>query len=291
MQSLSELYGLSEEDVRALHKKGAEWKELRAYLESIYPREPITPGTEEFVALAAETGITPLKAIKAYEFAVKYRRDPAWLASLYRECGDWDKIADALKKYDAALSARNKARYKGALRDKTQRITDALKSTYGGRACEIDQLMAVCDEDRVADILFFADIYSDATAGAYVRSVECPGQLDLDSVNTLPDMGGLHQSWPERRFPADKLAAVSSVSSSGEMQPSNQFGFRLASELAPRSEEGPAAQARTTPFTPPEPSLVPPSGIYDTGNVSPFRAYFEGHSESVDPSSGSVTIT
>lgn len=288
IQSLSESYGLSADDVRALHKKGMEWKELREYLESVYPHEPITPGTEEFVALAEQTGITPLEAIKAYEFAVKYRRDPVWLASLYLECGDWNKIASAFKRYDMAVSARNKARFKGALKDKSRRVVNALKNVYGERAYEIDQLMVVSDEDRVADILFFADVYSGGAFEAHVRTVEHPTQLDLDSMDALPDMSGLHKPWPERRFPAGKLDALN-PDLSRDAQPLGEFGFILMPGLVPPEEE-PAAQMRATSFTPPAPSLVPPSGIYDTGNVSPFKSYFEGHAESIDPSSGSVTI-
>ncbi len=59
----------------------------------------VSAPTLDSIALAAEKGNRQVGCSQAYELGIKYKKDPTWLADLYKEYKDWDDISSSLNRY------------------------------------------------------------------------------------------------------------------------------------------------------------------------------------------------
>ncbi len=57
-------YGIAAEELDKLRGAGMTWPSIAGYLETLYPHEPVTIGTDHFVDLASGSGITSFEAIE-----------------------------------------------------------------------------------------------------------------------------------------------------------------------------------------------------------------------------------
>ncbi len=80
-------YGIAAEELDKPRGAGMTWPSIAGHLETLYPHDPVTLDTDDFVELASGSGITPFEAIEAYKRALSRQTDPAWLANLYTETG------------------------------------------------------------------------------------------------------------------------------------------------------------------------------------------------------------
>lgn len=321
---LAEQYGLRPEDFTPLRQAGMKWNEIRDYLEQLYPRpKEIRLSTKDYVDLARRTGITPVEAIKAYELALRYRLDPVWLGSLKKEVGSWEKITAALHRFWKAQS-RVAEEASRALKPPHEVAPRVLSDVYGVRAVDVEQQLQAGIEPKVLlDLLFLADLRDDA--GRLVSRVLPDRWKGKDKT---PPVQALHQPWTMRKFPSHLLplkpppgwkspsvppgqpatAGVSGPTVFPGMPPF-QLGGEPAPSPAPASSWSPwpespwSLDSRTNTGTPevqgiatpmsspsPAPSIYDPGVLYGTERVSPFKAYFDGFSEKVDPGSGALII-
>jgi len=320
-QLLAEQYGLTPEDFTPLRQAGMKWNEIRDYLEQLYPRsKEIRLSTKDYVDLAQRTGITPVEAIKVYEYALRYRLDPVWLASLKKEVGSWEKINAALQRFWQAQSklAEEASRTLQPPRAVAPRV---FATVYQVPLSAVEQQVKSEIEPKVfLDLLFLADVYGDIQ-----QSLREPLPERWQEKEKLPQVQALHQGWTRRKFPSHLLPlkpppgwqpSSAQAATTGPVGPAPTPGmpsFHLggvpttAPNGAPSSsawspdDRGPdstvnvsstEAQGVVTPMSspPPAPSVYDPGVLYGAGRVSPFKTYFEGYSEKIDPTSGALII-
>ncbi|HHW45231.1 MAG TPA: DNRLRE domain-containing protein, partial [Desulfotomaculum sp.] len=264
---------------------------------------PLAPKTEDFVKLASDTRITPTEAIKAYELAVVFRKDPKWIAEVYTQVRDWGRIESALEKY-----RQNIGRIKGLRRGtgKAQRSESVQKiaAVYRVSPQVIDGWAeAGVDPDVIGTVLFWLDVQASPSDHVYMLDQFLPKDWEMKAK---PE-SKLKEHWPPRRFPSHRLPEINRLLDTAVPQtltptvtpiptmPSFQLGSALESSLGPRSDDVAAPsypQSYATPQseTAPPPSVIDPGAIYSTGHVSLFKAYFDSSTERVDPSTGALII-
>ena len=119
--------------------------------------EDVLPETSDYIALAAEKGIDRWDAVRAYELGIKYKKDPAWLADLYKEHKDWDDISSSLNRYvqiKEAVASVSSGGFNGAS------ALQAVGYVYSDLSSSlISQIFnVVSNVEDLEDILFFYDL-------------------------------------------------------------------------------------------------------------------------------------
>ncbi|MEA4884992.1 MAG: hypothetical protein VB144_15300, partial [Clostridia bacterium] len=272
-------YGLDEKEVQPLRTSGMGWPDIASYLESLYPHAPITIGTDDFAELAHGSGITPLEAIEAYKLGVRSHIDPAWLSSIYREAGSWDRIATALAHRDQANKLVSEGNTKASSRQAQTAVGQTLASVYGLPSYALDRAFGIAgDEETLINAMFVLEIASDDDPAAEMTDLE---QLIPVLKRSAADLQPLSEPWTLRKFPVELLPLVppSSLQARTLARPAT-----VATSAFPRyGDVGATASGSTS-------SIIDPSVLYGTSRVSPFKAYFDGFVETVDPSSGALTV-
>ncbi|MBE3575695.1 MAG: RHS repeat protein, partial [Firmicutes bacterium] len=290
-------YGLSNQEIRNLRGAGMSWTAIADYLESLYPHPPLKLNTQDFVDLATRTGIEPVEAIRAYDLAIRHHKDPVWLASLYQKSRSWGKIEAAFARYEKAQEIVRRQPLREDAVSRSRQVSEAVAEDYGVAADSIRTVLSAgMDEQTLIDLLFWADASSPEPLSFAADAGQSTDPLPEGWRQSLPDLGPLHRRWPERSFPQSLLPLkVPAPSGEGGQLQGGSAGQPSSSPAA--EPEQPSVSQSTSPeaVVPqtagnPPPSVVDPGSLYSSGRVSPFKVYFEGYVESIDPSSGALIL-
>lgn len=272
-------YGLDEKDLQPLRASGMGWPDIASYLESLYPHAPLTTGTDDFVRLADASGITPLEAIEAYKLGVRSHIDPAWLSRLYRETGSWERIKTALTHRDQARDLVFEGNAKAPLGEARSATGQTLEDVYGLPPYALLRASGIAgDEETLINAMFVLEIASADDPAAETSNLE---QLIPALKRSPTDLAPLAEPWTLRKFPAELLPLVPPSSAQA------RASVRLATSATPYASGDRDMSATGSGSTM---SIIDPSVLYGTSRVSPFKAYFDGFAETVDPSSGALII-
>ena len=96
---LADEFGLEKEDLIPLYNAGMEFMEMRNYLLELYPYEEIHLTSVEYIELANQTQISNFDAVKAYELAYKWHKDPVWITDLFKRAGSWTAVENAFQNW------------------------------------------------------------------------------------------------------------------------------------------------------------------------------------------------
>ena len=265
-------YGIAAEELDKPRGAGMTWPGIAGHLETLYPHEPVTLDTDDFVGLASGSGITPFEAIETCKRALGHQADPSWLANLYIETGGWDKI-------EAAFAQREQAYGLVDQNAKTRSIGVLLSPLYDVPAAVLDRAVSFgMDANAVVDTMFLVELASEDNAAKTANFEEAAS----NAKQVIPELLPLRQRWPVREFPKELLPLMLPPdfqgTTAGRLQTAAPSSFRSV----PKDMSAAGAGSSS--------SIVDPSVLYGTERVSPFKAYVEVFAERVDPSSGALII-
>ncbi len=172
LDMLADEFGLQKSDLIPLYNAGMSFGDIRNYLLELYPYEKIHATNTEFVALANETGISNFDAVKAYELAYKWHKDPVWIADLFKRTGNWDVIRTAFENWSESGKNLNEVKKISNGRLSKSESSFQLSRMHNVNSSEVQMLLdAGASEDDVRNILFFVEIESANSFGdRYVRN-------------------------------------------------------------------------------------------------------------------------
>ena len=107
---LADEFGLEKEDLIPLYNAGMEFMEMRNYLLELYPYEEIHLTSVEYIELANQTGISNFDAVKAYELAYKWHKDPVWITDLFKRAGSWTAVENAFQNWHESGKTLNEVK-------------------------------------------------------------------------------------------------------------------------------------------------------------------------------------
>ncbi len=201
---LSEEYGISIDALSGLREKMTDWSSMKVYLNDRYPKRIPDISTKDCVRLHEQTGISPIEAITAYTLAIKYRRDPAWIASLYVKNRNWSNIKDAFEKKEQlqSLLISTKSEEHHTQADLINDIT----LIYGIPSQSLQEAVAQgMPVELLADLVFVIDAESDKDILQYPFEVTPLPENWRDMVSLMA--GPVNTVWPERKFPMHTLSS------------------------------------------------------------------------------------
>lgn len=329
ISSTAKAYGLSEYDVRALLDQGMAKADVAAYLEAQYPHEPFELDTQDIVDLAADLGADPLEVVRAYGVACKYSVG-VQAVMLLRDGGEvsWEEVEAKVQKFYEMRKEALEGTKLGKV-SKQDRFATAAQEVYGLSPEHIRALYRRgFSDNQILALLFAAASQSSHVPGAaFAAPIDAAdfgrASAELDSPDVtaaLVDQAKreldaiysdlrLEGPWEKRVFPgklkAPSASAGASRSLSQEPAVAPPVGYydplgswngadgrsqqgTAGPRAAQRAVEAEAQEAQADSGTPP--SIIDPGCVYNSGRVSPFRDYFEGFSESVDPNSGCLIV-
>ena len=313
LDMLADEFGLQKSDLIPLYNAGMSFGDIRNYLLELYPYEKIHATNTEFVALANETGISNFDAVKAYELAYKWHKDPVWIADLFKRTGNWDVIRTAFENWSESGKNLNEVKKISNGRLSKSESSFQLSRMHNVNSSEVQMLLdAGASEDDVRNILFFVEIESANSFGddmsetrdlfsskSLVQSVPLSigisqaSMLDEDWLDELPEeVNYLTEEWPKREFP-EKLLPIpipqSLQSQSRSLpQPSTSLEIEMPKfQIQPESEDTTYSASTASADIP---NMVDKDSIFGVDKVSPFNSYFTGSIEEINPETGSLLI-
>ncbi|MDD2202474.1 MAG: hypothetical protein PHQ21_09145, partial [Firmicutes bacterium] len=273
-------YGIEAQELGGLRRAGMTWPSIAAYLETLYPHETIVMDTDDFVELASGSGITPFESIETYKRALSHQTDPSWLANLYAETGSWGRIESAFDNRKQAYSLIDQDAFvSSSAAVPPQSMGEALSPLYGVSADSFDTAIRLgMDTEDIVDTMFMVELVSEddmEKTANFNEAVYASRQL-------APELLPLRQRWPVREFPRELLPLVPPSGVQGAAARQLPTARPISSGHIPKGMSAAGAGSNS--------SIVDPSILYGTERVSPFKAYFEGFAERVDPSSGALVV-
>ena len=276
-----------------LYNAGMSYGQIKEKMFEAARVEDVLPETSDYIALAAEKGIDRRDAVRAYELGIKYKKDPAWLADLYKEHKDWDDISSSLNRYvqiKEAVASVSSGGFNGAS------ALQAVGYVYSDLSSSlISQIFnVVSNVEDLEDILFFYDLNKGEDTG-FLSSIFVSFDRDYaDMVLEMEEVTGLRTKWPPVSFSAEDLTvpnqatqrSLSSSSFSFDEPEPQQFVLRSL-DAEPESEVN--AYSTTTTSSSQE-GIVDMGIVYGADRNSPFKSYFSGSSESIDALTGELTV-
>lgn len=273
---------------------------------------PLTIDTRYVVDLAIKLGVDPQEVLKAYGLATRYGVGVEAVIHLRaRGTVEWTKVEESLAKLKEVRKALGAFAQGSPTR--LDRLVAVASSAYGVSTHDLWLLCrAGLSEDEVLTLLFLLNAPKPVEAredAGYVlsRMVTELGRApvpdmrrQLSQMCEALQLRGLRK---EGKSPGDPGA-----SKTGE--PKHPKDAIWTSPVTPPFAEGPDQMPRTGAgerIAPPagmeeradrtatttssgSPSIVDPSSAYNSERVSPFKDYFSGLSETIDPSSGGLIV-
>ena len=261
VNTLSIQYGVPKEDLISLYNEGATYEEVSSNLQAQYLTSLPTITEEDYWNLVFEKDITFRDAVKTYEIAMKYKKDPSFIVDLFLNKRDWDTIERAFE------------RYIGFERDVYSLYTKETLSTYlsrkynGDFVTEIDHLLGIgADIELIRAMVFFVDIYSDAEGEVDISAF---ATIDANALANLPgEIYFLQNTWPEN---------INSIS----LKMNNAFTTKNQEIMKTSSSVAGGALVE---------SFIVDNTASAIETSSPFNQYFANTVEIIDPKTGDLRI-
>ncbi len=255
--------------------------------------EDVLPETLDYIALAAEKGIDRWDAVRAYELGIKYKKDPTWLADLYKEYKDWDDISSSLNRYvqiKEAVASVSSGGFNGA--SALQAVGYVYSDLSSSLIAQISNV--VSNVEDLEDILFFYDLNKDEDGG-FLSSVFTSFNRDYaDMVLGMGEVTGLRTKWPPVSFSTEDLTVSSQANQRSLSSSAFSFDEPAPQQFVLRSldaEPEPEVNAySTTTSSSSQEGIVDMGIVYGADRNSPFKSYFSGSSESIDALTGELTM-
>lgn len=154
-----------------------------------------------------------------------------------------------------------------------------MAGVYGLPSYAIDRAFGIAgDEETLINAMFASEIASTDGPVAEMPNLE---RLVPALKRSPTDLRPLAEPWTLRKFPAELLPLAPPWSAQARAL------TRAATTATPHAAGYRGVDAAGSGSTT---SIVDPSVLYGTNRVSPFKAYFGGFAETVDPSSGALVI-
>ncbi len=219
---LADEFGLEKEDLIPLYNAGMEFMEMRNYLLELYPYEEIHLTSVEYIELANQTGISNFDAVKAYELAYKWHKDPVWITDLFKRAGSWTAVENAFQNWHESGKTLNEVKQISNGRLSKSESSFQISRIHNANSSEVQTLLdAGASEEDVRNILFFVEIESansfsgDMSENADLFSsrslvqsapislgINQASMLDENWLDELPEeVNYLKEEWPKREFP------------------------------------------------------------------------------------------
>lgn len=322
---IADEFGIAESELIPLYNAGMNYGQIRDYLFELYPEPDMNFNYADYSKLSNDMNIDELDALKCYNLARKWRKDPAWIASLFKDIGNWDAIEAAFEKRYQGSSTSNEAQANISTRgiSSIQSINETnsalqLSSLYNTNSQSIEYMLdSGASEEDVKDIMFFMEITSLSSLNSELNEYEGQMMFNSRSLNMtnapldlsinepleegwteeLPEeINYLKETWPRREFPQELLPLSIPQSEQAQTRSLNTTLFEMPTFQIRSLEGNPSSEE---PQDPDNPNPPPPFKLRDiTGgittpkynNTSPFEQYFQGTSEDINPLSGSLLI-
>ena len=253
----------------------------------------VLPETSDYIALAAEKGIDRWDAVRAYELGIKYKKDPAWLADLYKEHKDWDDISSSLNRYvqiKEAVASVSSGGFNGAS------ALQAVGYVYSDLSSSlISQIFnVVSNVEDLEDILFFYDLNKGENTG-FLSSIFSSFDRDYaDMVLEMEEVTGLKTKWPPVSFSTEDLTVPNQATQRSLSSSAFSFDEPAPQQFVLRSLDAEAEPEvnsySTTTTSSSQEGIVDMGIVYGADRNSPFKSYFSGSSESIDALTGELTM-
>ena len=268
-----------------LYSSGMDYRQIKEKMFEAASVEDVLPQTSDFIALAAEKDIENMDAVRAYELGVKYKKDPSWLADLYKRYRDWDEISEALDRYTQTGNALTSV----PLGYGYNAMLQTIGSVYNVASSFLTQLYNVfSDAEDIRKMMFFYDLNKedyDFISGLFSGLTASTAEAFLG----MEEIAGLRTSWPPVTISLEELAT--------QTEQTRSLNLSFASEPAPQQftlrslSDQPDDEPQTYDTTSSSQDNMFDMGlIYGADKNSPFKSYFTGSSESVDSLSGELTM-
>ncbi len=224
INKLSEEFGIDKSYLMPLYNSGMSYMEVRNYLLELYPYEKIKISNQNLIELADETGISNIDAIKCYELAYKWRKDPVWLADLFKRTGSWDAIESAFRKWKEADNTLYEVSKISNGVISNSEASFQISRIYNANSQSVQSLINYgAKQDDINNILFFLDIeesaknfersskednvlVSSSISQNTILDLKTNEQLQEGWIDELPEeINYLKQTWPIRQFPQELL--------------------------------------------------------------------------------------
>ena len=261
-------YGISKSQLTPLYDSGMGNKEILDLLESVYPMPTIQISDEDLWELAFTYEISFNNAVKAYQMALKYRKDPKFLVDLFMNTKSWGKIESAFDRYkDAEKQISLASKNVSAKSNLDLNVSNQLSNIYRVNISIIQELQRIgISNDDLKAMLFLLDLYSEDGR----IEIDFSDIQKLDDTLQLPEeIKYINGVWPERKFPANLLPLSFQLDS-------KTMSFQsLVSKVAGLGSGL---------------SYTMDNLDFKLANSSPFDQYFEGTSETIDSRIGHLNI-
>ena len=276
-----------------LYNAGMDYNQIKEKMFEAASVEDVLPESSDYITLAAEKGIDRWDAVRAYELGIKYKKDPTWLADLYKEYKDWDDISSSLNRYvqiKEAVASVSSGGFNGA--SALQAVGYVYSDLSSSLIAQISNV--VSNVEDLEDILFFYDLNKDEDGG-FLSSVFTSFNRDYaDMVLGMGEVTGLRTKWPPVSFSTEDLTVSSQANQRSLSSSAFNFDEPAPQQFVLRSldaEPEPEVNAySTTTSSSSQEGIVDMGIVYGADRNSPFKSYFSGSSESIDALTGELTV-
>ena len=310
---LADEFGLEKEDLIPLYNAGMEFMEMRNYLLELYPYEEIHLTSVEYIELANQTGISNFDAVKAYELAYKWHKDPVWITDLFKRAGSWTAVENAFQNWHESGKTLNEVKQLSNGRLSKSESSFQISRIHNANSSEVQTLLdAGASEEDVRNILFFVEIesansFSDdmsentdlfssrslAQSAPLSLGINQASMLNENLIDELPEeVNYLKEEWPKREFPESLLPIPIPQSLQSQSRSLSQPSTSLEIEM-PKFQIQPETEGLTYSAVAAStdlPNMINKDSIYGSDKVSPFNTYFSGTTEQINPETGALLI-
>ncbi len=291
LQHIAEDFEVEVDILVPLYNAGMNYGQIKEKMFEAASVGDVLPETSDYIALAAEKGIDRWDAVRAYELGVKYKKDPAWLADLYKEYKDWDDISSSLNRYvqiKEAVASVSSGGFNGT--SALQAVGYVYNDLSSSLIAQIFNV--VSNVEDLEDILFFYDLNKEEDTG-FLSSIF--GSFNSDYADMVLGMGevtGLRTRWPAVSVSTEELTVPSQANQRSLGSSSFSFDEPGPQQFVLRSldaEAEPEVETYSTTSSSQE-GIVDMGIVYGADRNSPFKSYFSGSSESIDALTGELTM-
>ena len=270
IKGMAEYYGIAETELAPLLEAGLGIDRIRAYLDGLYPMKGFRIDTDACSALSGNAGLSMKEALRCLQLAVRFGKDPEALAGIYLNGATWEKLEEALLKYSRSTNAVSVMSLGKGVKGRIEEASRLISAEFGYSPSVISKLVESGASTEQASAIAFFSYVNDIKD--WKSEIDLPYELEKGWLDALPEeFARFLGKWPERKFPEELLPLK--VPSKWETDKvTTSASARISSTGTP---------VNVTDYT----------SLYNVERNQPFGNYFNNHDESINPSSGSLTIT